>query len=136
VNSTRTKALEVLELEMDKHGIHYRKIGPKRRIHFRVRRNGKELNISVLGGDGEFLKVCRFHEHLKPIMIFVWHVFEAPEIYILPFLTLKKVFGTRPFETKSWKDDGYYSWTSATGVPDQRKAMLKRFKDNWTLLKE
>ena len=121
---------------MAKRGIHYRKTGPQRRIHFRVSKNGKELNISVLGGDGEFLKICRFHEQLKSIMVYVWYVFEDPEIYILPFSSLKKIFGTRPFETKSWKDGGYYSWTTATGVPDQRKAMLKRFKDNWALLKE
>lgn len=132
----RLSALKALESKLRANGIKFKQIPGKRRIHYKIFRGKKEFNAAVFCADGECLKIYRCHEHIKPFFIFIWYVYENPTFYILTFNDLKRLFGPKPFETFSWKEEGYYSWSSATGVPSQRKHILDSFyKNNWGILR-
>ena len=136
IDNLRKTALRLLEEKFIKNNIKFRAINGHRRIHYKIIKNTKEYNLSVFSGDGECLKIFKYHEDLRPYFIYIWYVYENPTFYILDFKDVKRLFGPKPFETFSWKQGGYYSWSSATGVPIQRKNILNSYhKDNWTILK-
>ena len=132
----RLTALRVLEIKLKSNGIKFKQIPGKRRIHYKIIKANREFNTVVFSADGECLKIYKCHEYIKPFFIFIWYVYENPTFYILTYNDVRRLFGPKPFETFSWKEEGYYSWSSATGVPSQRKHILDTFyKNNWGILK-
>jgi len=135
-DNLRVKALKMFESSLKKNRIKFKPIPGKRRIHYKILKDNKELNLVVFCSDGECLKIYRCHEHIKPFFVFIWHVFDNPTFYILNYTDVRRLFGPKPFETFSWMEEGYYSWSSVTGVPYQRKYIMNSlYKNNWNILK-
>ena len=71
----------------------------------------------------------------KSIIVYVWDADIDPSCYIMTVSEAMAVLGPNAIKTKSWTEHGYYSWSSATGIPKKRKAKMETFyKERWSWL--
>ena len=98
----------------------------------------KALPVKVLGGDGSFFKLKRADKDKKHfILAYVWFVFETPRCFLMTYSEALALLGSDPLKTKSWRTHGSYWWSSATGVPKQRRCKMEAmYSERWEWLKQ
>lgn len=111
-----------------------------------VTENGKEVvvtdregrspgcRIKVFSGSGEHFSLRRKYL-ADPDLIFayVWNADTEPEVFLMTPGEALDFLGDRPQQTKSWRQQGYYKWSPATGLPKQRRVGFQQFggRQHW-----
>lgn len=111
--------------------------------------NGKDLivtdreeasakcRIRVFSGSGEHFGLRRkYLSDSNLILAYVWNADADPEVFLMTPDEALDFLGDRPQQTKSWRHQGYYKWSPATGLPKQRRAEFQQFGSRHGWLRE
>jgi hypothetical protein len=55
------------------------------------------------------------------LIIYIWNADDAAEIFAITPSEAIKFLGARALKTKSWIEQKYYKWSSATGLPKNKR---------------
>ena len=86
--------------------------------------------------DGAHFKITqRDLEAGTRFFIYIWDVDLEPRYFVLSKADALKILGVGPLATKSWRESGTYNWSSSTGLPKKRRALMEMlFEARWDWL--
>ena len=78
--------------------------------------------------DGTHFKITKHDlESGTRFFIYIWDVNLEPRYFILNKADALRILGAKPLATKSWRESGTYNWSSSTGLPKKRRALMEMF---------
>lgn len=131
------RAVDYMLKELVRRGIHAEKDRSPGRYDLRIWvKDCNPFFLKVCAGDGVHFKVTRKVTEINNLLlVYIWDFEDAPACFFMTYGEALQVLGKRPLSTKSWKVAGKYSWSSATGLPRQRRQLMEaRFKVRWPWL--
>jgi hypothetical protein len=89
---------------------------------YKLSTEGKEFTCKIYTGEGNFFKL-RKSDAKYTMIIYYWESEEAirDSLFILTATEALEFLGDSPQQTDSWIRQGYYKWSSASGLPKQRR---------------
>lgn len=89
--------------------------------------------IKLYSGAGKHFSLRKAHLS-KPncILVYIWDADLSPEYYFAKPSEALAFLGTQALKTKSWQEQGYYKWSSASQLPkSRREQFVQQFGDRW-----
>jgi hypothetical protein len=98
------------------------------------------VDLKLPGGASARVRVrCSEGEHFSlrhsdingsiDLLVYVWNAEDEAEIFIITPCEAINFLGERALKTKSWIEQKYYKWSSATGLPKaKRQEFIDRFQ--------
>ena len=85
--------------------------------------------MRVRCGDGEHFSLRQSDMNGSiDFIVYIWNADDAAEIFIVTPSEALRFLGERALKTKSWIEQKYYKWSSATGLPkSKRQDFIRRF---------
>lgn len=131
---------KIVESNLSEYQISYHRLGTRCRPIYQLmpKSGGPPLLLKAYGGDGSFFRVTKeFTARRVDYVVYIWDIFGEPTSYILNVAEAFDVLGPFALKTRAWRKDGIYSWSSATGVPRQRKIRFEEeFCERWDWLQK
>ena len=97
------------------------------------RTKNPNLTVKIYAGSGDHFTLRKADLEIENcILAYVWDADLEPEVYFATPQQALQFLGTDAQKTKSWTRDGYYKWSSASGLPSLRKRLfVESFGGRW-----
>lgn len=97
---------------------------------------GSLIPVKLYCGDGVFFKYRSGLTDISNLVIsYIWDVYESPKFFFINSKEALGILGKKPLNTVAWRRDGVYGWSSATGLPKERKKKMESlYADRWEWL--
>ena len=100
-----------------------------------ARRVYPPMRLKMYFGNGEHFSLRKRDLTENYVIAYVWNLDTEPEALFLTQQEAASILGDAPLKTQSWVRDGYYRWSSATGVPARRRELLySLYRERWAWL--